>query len=287
MSYTEYIRLINDYLDRVLPQEDTPPQPIYKAMRYSLFAGGKRLRPTLCLLATEALGGSVEGILPVAAAIEMIHTYSLIHDDLPCMDNDDFRRGKPTNHKVFGEAIAVLAGDALLTAALESLSQAPYDAQIRCRLISLLTKGAGPQGMIGGQVLDILSEAKRLTRVELERMHGMKTAALIGFSAMAPSVVLESGKEAEHAFKQFGESIGLAFQIVDDVLDVEGKTEVLGKTAGKDRESEKATYPSLIGLEESKRLAADLAQNASLAVTKYDSHGQLALFAKHILERRS
>jgi geranylgeranyl diphosphate synthase type II len=286
MDYTPYITVINEYLDRILPKEDTPPVPIYQAMRYSVFAGGKRLRPILCLLAGEALDGDPKQLCPIAASIEMIHTYSLIHDDLPCMDDDDFRRGKPTNHKVFGEAIAVLAGDALLTFALESLMLAPYQEAIRCRLTSVLTNAAGPHGMIGGQVLDILSEAKQLTRVELERVHGMKTAALIGFSAMAPAIVLQAGGDVEQIFKHFGETIGLAFQIVDDVLDIEGKTEMLGKTAGKDADKEKATYPSLIGLQESKRLAADLVQSATTAIASYDRNGQLAQFATYILERK-
>lgn len=285
-KFNRYVVLINDYLDHLLPPEDVPPQPIHRAMRYSLFAGGKRLRPLLCLLAAEALSQKPDLLLPVAATIEMIHTYSLIHDDLPCMDDDDFRRGKPTSHKVFGEAIAVLAGDALLTAGMETLGNAPYSPEIRCRLISMLTKAAGPRGMIGGQVMDILSEDKPLTRVELERIHGMKTAALIAFSAVAPTVVLNAGSKAEEAFRQYGEAIGLAFQIVDDILDVEGKTQVLGKTAGKDREQKKATYPGLIGLQESKQLAADLISAACRSIADYDSDGSLAAFAGFLLNRQ-
>jgi len=250
-----------------------------------LFAGGKRLRPMLCLAAAESLGASANKLLPVAAAIELIHTYSLIHDDLPCMDDDDFRRGKPTNHKVFGEAIAILAGDALLTAGMEMLAEAPYDAEIRCRLIAELTRSAGTRGMIGGQVLDILSEAQELTRLELEKLHGMKTAALIGFSALAPSVVLQSGLHVEQIFTQFGETLGLAFQIVDDILDVEGETEVLGKTAGKDRKSGKAAYPALLGIEESKALASDLVRNATLAISSYDRYSYLTAIATYVLKR--
>jgi geranylgeranyl diphosphate synthase type II len=284
--FTDYAALINTYLDQIIPAEDTQPEPIYRAMRYSLFAGGKRLRPILCIVAGESLGATPQTLLPVAAAVEMIHTYSLIHDDLPSMDNDDFRRGKPTSHRVFGEAVAILAGDALLTAAMETLAQAPYDAGIRCRLIGELTRAAGPRGMIGGQILDILSENATLDRVELEKIHGMKTAALIGYSATAPSVVLKSAPEVETAFRQYGEAIGLAFQIVDDILDVEGKSEILGKTAGKDREKRKATYPALLGLEESKALAADLVKTACQIIHVYDRDGALEALANHVLERK-
>jgi len=284
--FENYRNLINAYLEQQVPSADTPPVPIYRAMRYSLFAGGKRLRPTLVLMAGETLGGSAETFLPVAASVEMIHTYSLIHDDLPSMDNDDFRRGNPTNHRVFGEAIAILAGDALLTAGLKLLSNAPYSAETRCTLISMLTKAAGTEGMIGGQVLDILNEAKVLSRVELERTHAMKTAALIGYCSTAAAVVLQKGKDIERAFTQYGEAVGLAFQIVDDVLDVEGTTESLGKTAGKDRNAHKATYPSLLGLEESKMLAADLIKSANEAIAPYDQSGYLTSFAQLVLERK-
>jgi geranylgeranyl diphosphate synthase type II len=280
-----YREQVNSYLNRLLPPEDAAPVPIYRAMRYSVFAGGKRLRPTLVLLVCESLKENPEKLLPVAASVEMIHTYSLIHDDLPSMDNDDFRRGNPTNHRVFGEAIAILAGDALLTAGLKTISEAPYPAEIRCTLLSMLTKAAGTEGMIGGQVLDILSESKVLSRVELEMIHAMKTAALIGYCATAPLVVLQKGETAERAFTQYGESVGLAFQIVDDVLDVEGTTQSLGKTAGKDRTAKKATYPSLIGLEESKMLAADLIQSAKRSIAEYDQLGYLTSFAQFVLER--
>jgi geranylgeranyl diphosphate synthase, type II len=282
----KYRDLINQYLDQSLPSEDTPPLPIYRAMRYSLFAGGKRLRPTLVLLAAESLGGTTAQFLPIASAVEMIHTYSLIHDDLPSMDDDDFRRGKLTNHKVFGEAIAILTGDALLTMGFELLSKAPYAPEIRCRLIAELTKAAGTRGMIGGQVLDILSEAKALSRVELEKIHAMKTAALIGYSAIAPAITLEKGTEVERAFSQFGECVGLAFQIVDDILDIEGTTQSLGKTAGKDQHARKATYPGLLGLDESKKLAADLITAAEKSVEPYDRNGHLSLFANFILQRK-
>ena len=284
--FERYREMINVYLDKTLPPADTHPVPIYRAMRYSLFAGGKRLRPTLVLMTAETLGGDPEELRAVAAAVEMIHTYSLIHDDLPAMDNDDFRRGNPTNHRVFGEAVAILAGDALLTAGIKLLSDASYSAEIRCDLISRLTRAVGTEGMIGGQVLDILSESKVLDRVELEMLHGMKTAALIAFCAIAPAVVLQRGTDVENALAQYGEAIGLAFQIVDDILDVEGTTQSLGKTAGKDSAAHKATYPSLIGLQESKTLAADLIQNAIVSITPFDQRGYLGSFARFILERK-
>ncbi len=283
--FEHYVILINEYLDRLIPAEAAPPEPIHRAMRYSLFAGGKRLRPILSLAVAESLGEDAEIALPLAAAIEMVHTYSLIHDDLPSMDNDDFRRGKPTNHRVFGEAMAILAGDALLTTGFETLSRAPYEASVRCRLIEMLTSAGGTRGMIGGQVMDISSEAKTLDRVDLEKLHGMKTAALIGFAAVGPAVLLHSGEQAERALSQYGQLIGLAFQIVDDILDVEGKTEILGKTAGKDQSSKKATYPSLLGLEESKRLASDLINTAVQSVAEYDRSSYLTQLAGHILQR--
>jgi geranylgeranyl diphosphate synthase, type II len=286
MELDHYRDLINAYLEKHIPPEEAAPVPIYRAMRYSLFAGGKRLRPVLVFLAGETLGADFEELLPVAASVEMIHTYSLIHDDLPCIDNDDFRRGKPTNHRVFGEAIAILAGDALLTAGMEFLSNAHYEPETRCKLISLLTKAAGTHGMIGGQVLDILGEAKTLDRVELERIHAMKTAALLGYCATAPAVILKKGPVVERAFSQYGEAVGLAFQIVDDILDVEGTTQSLGKTAGKDQHAGKATYPALLGLQESRKLAADLIQAAGTAVADFDRNRYLISFAEYILNRK-
>ena len=286
IPFERYVGLIHDYLDRLIPPEDTSPVPIYRAMRYSLFAGGKRLRPSLVLMAGESLEGNAESLLPVAASVEMIHTYSLIHDDLPSMDNDDFRRGKPTNHKIFGEAIAILAGDALLTTGIECISKAPYEAETRCELLSLLTRSAGTQGMIGGQVLDLMSESKILTQIELEKIHAMKTAALIAYCAMAPAVVLQKDQDTRGAFRNYGEAIGLAFQIVDDILDVEGTTQSLGKTAGKDQNAGKATYPSILGIEESKDLAAGLIASASKAVGPFDKFGYLTSFAEFILKRK-
>lgn len=285
--FKEYTGLVNEALNRLIPAEDAPPHPIHRAMRYSLFAGGKRLRPVLCLAVAESLGAPAEAMLPAACAIEMIHTYSLIHDDLPAMDNDDLRRGKPTNHKVFGEAIAILAGDALLTHAFETLGNASYPADVRCRLVQLLAQAAGTCGMIGGQVLDMENEAKNLSRNEVELLHSMKTAALIRFSAVAAPVVLRSGEDVEAALGEYGSNIGLAFQIVDDILDVESTSDVLGKTAGKDLREHKVTYPSLMGVAESKRLAAEIVESAIRVVAPHDRHGYLAALANHVLERKS
>lgn len=285
--FNDYRTLIDNYLSNILPPDQTPPRPIYQAMRYSLLAGGKRFRPALCLASAESLGENAVKLLPVAGAIEMIHTYSLIHDDLPAMDNDDFRRGKPTNHKIFGEAIAILAGDALFTSAIEILSRSEYDHDVRTRLITMLTEASGTCGMIGGQVIDMVSEARQLNRIELEQLHSMKTAALIRFAASASAVVLRSGQTIEEAFANYGESIGLAFQIVDDILDIEGKTEILGKTAGKDAKKMKVTYPSLIGIEESKQLAANLVETACARILPYDRYSYLRAIALNVLERKN
>jgi geranylgeranyl diphosphate synthase type II len=283
--FADFVRMVNAELDLRVPQESIPPDPIHRAIRYSLFAGGKRLRPILCLASCESLNANSEFMLPIAAAIEMIHTYSLVHDDLPCMDNDDFRRGQPTNHKVFGEAIAVLTGDALLTMAFEVLSATQFQPATRSRLVHMLTKAAGTYGMIGGQVLDMVSSNTILTQQQLENLHSMKTAALIRFSCMASPVALESGSEVEEAFGEYGNFIGLAFQIVDDILDIEGTTETLGKTAGKDRKNQKITYPSLIGIDESRRLARNLIDRACNIIAAHDRHLYLRSLARHILER--
>jgi geranylgeranyl diphosphate synthase type II len=201
------------------------------------------------------------------------------------MDNDDFRRGQPTNHKVFGEAIAVLTGDALLTMAFEVLSASHYQPAIRSRLVNMLAKAAGTYGMIGGQVLDMVSSNTMLTQQQLENLHSMKTAALIRFSCMASPVALESGSEVEEAFGGYGNFIGLAFQIVDDILDIEGTTATLGKTAGKDRKNQKVTYPSLIGIEKSRELAKNFVDRACDLIAEYDQHRYLRTLALHILER--
>jgi len=283
--FQSYVHRINEYLDRIVPPDDTEPQPIYKAIRYSLFAGGKRLRPLISLAAGKALGVADEMMLHGAGAVEMVHTYSLIHDDLPSMDNDDYRRGKLTNHKVFGEAIAILAGNALLTASFEQITNAPFRAEIKARLVQLLTQSAGAAGMLGGQVMDMVNESRKLSLEELERLHSMKTAALIRFAALTGPVIAEADQKTEESFRHYGDCLGLAFQIVDDVLDIESTTEVLGKTAGKDEHKKKVTYPALIGVSESKLLAADLIEQACAAIEKVDRYSDLQNLARHVLTR--
>jgi len=280
------IESINQFLDQAIPPENSEPLPIHKAMRYSLFPGGKRFRPVLTVTAGEALGLDGSFVLPTACAIEMIHTYSLIHDDLPSMDNDDYRRGKPANHKVFGEAIAILAGDALLTHSFEQIAKSPYKPEIKARLVQQMSEAAGTTGMIGGQVMDMVNENQILSRAQLEQLHSMKTAALIRFAALSGAIIAEAEQSAENSFAEYGSCIGLAFQIVDDVLDIESTTEILGKTAGKDQHTKKVTYPSLIGLDQSKKLASDLIDKACESIKKYDRHSTLALLAKQVLSRK-
>lgn len=248
---------VNQALDRFLPSECDRPGELHKSERYSVFAGGKRLRPALCLAAYEACGGRGDGALPAACALEMVHTFSLIHDDLPCMDDDDFRRGRPTNHKVFGEAMAVLAGDALLVQAFELVSQGGNAA---CTLT--LAESLGSKGMLGGQVMDILSEGKPADLETVEFIHRHKTAALIAGSLVMGAQMAEAADATVEGLRAFGFKIGLGFQIVDDCLDLEQTTETLGKDAKSDLAKGKATYPSIMGLEASKRKAHDLIESA-------------------------
>jgi geranylgeranyl diphosphate synthase type II len=244
-------------LDRITPKETDSPETIHKAMRYSLFAGGKRLRPILFLEAANTAGGAIDGMEDAAASLELIHTYSLIHDDLPALDNDDLRRGRPTNHKVFGEAMAILAGDALLTLAFRVLAQLPADAAIRARLIEELSTAAGTrEGMIAGQVRDLEGEGAEPTAERLESIHRAKTGALLRASVRMGAIYAGADSGPLTALTCFGEHIGLAFQIIDDVLDVEQSSEALGKTAGKDAAQKKITFPAVYGLDQS-RLMAD------------------------------
>ncbi|MBI4875159.1 MAG: polyprenyl synthetase family protein [Acidobacteria bacterium] len=261
MSLKEYLaaqtKLVERALDRWAPAEDTPPQTIHRAMRYSLFAGGKRLRPILCMEAARSVSAAVEGVENVACVLEMIHTYSLIHDDLPALDNDDLRRGRPTCHKVFGEAMAILAGDALLTLAFEVLAKTDaIDDARRARLAAELASASGTAGgMIGGQVNDLEGEGKTPDPVLLESIHRAKTGALLRASLRMGAIYAGATPEQYDALSRFGEHIGLAFQIVDDVLDVERSSEELGKTAGKDAAQRKITFPAVYGLEASHRMA--------------------------------
>ncbi|MFQ5893912.1 MAG: polyprenyl synthetase family protein, partial [Nitrospinota bacterium] len=247
-------RAVEKALDQFLPQADTYPSVIHEAMRYSVFAGGKRLRPILVIAGAEAVGGQPEGVMPTACAFELIHTYSLIHDDLPAMDDDDYRRGRLTSHKVFGEAMAILAGDALQTLAFRLLAENFTDGRERGphllrMVLSEVAEAAGTGGMIGGQVVDILSEGKDVSAEILTYIHTHKTAALIRSAARSGALLAGVSDERLEAISQAGGRLGLAFQIIDDILDVEGSLEALGKTAGSDQRKQKITYPKRFGIE--------------------------------------
>jgi len=281
--------LTDTALDRLIPLETQHPESIHKAMRHSVFAGGKRLRPVLCMEAGRMVAGSLPAkIEELGAALEMLHTYSLIHDDLPALDNDDLRRGRPTCHKVFGDAIAILAGDALQTQAYEVLARLECPAEARVRIIEEIARGTGTlDGMIGGQVVDLEAEHTRPTAQMLEYIHRAKTAALITASLVSGSLYAgASEKEVKH-LRAFGQSIGLAFQIVDDVLDVTQTSEQLGKTAGKDTAQQKATYPALFGVEESLRKADSLVDSALEQLDSFgDRANTLKELARYLVERK-
>ena len=276
-------------LERLLPAADQRPSSIHQAMRHSVFAGGKRLRPILCMEAGRMLAGSLpSGIEDLGAALEMLHTYSLIHDDLPALDNDDLRRGRPTCHKVFGEAIAILAGDALQTLAYEVLSRLRCSAEFRVRVIEEIARGTGTiEGMIGGQVVDLEAEHSQPDLATLEYIHRSKTAALISASVVSGGLYAGADDEAVGALRGFGHSIGLAFQIVDDVLDVTQTSEQLGKTAGKDTAAEKATYPALFGVDESLRKAGVLVNSALVSLDGFGERAEaLKELARFLVERK-
>jgi geranylgeranyl diphosphate synthase type II len=254
---------VDSALDRFLPKEKERPSTIHSAMRYSVFAGGKRLRPILCIAAAEACGGEISNALPPACAVELMHTYSLVHDDLPAMDDDDLRRGRPTCHKVYGEGMAVLCGDALLTEAFIVLAKTEPTKRYGVReYIADLAETGGSRKLIGGQVLDLEGEGKKLTKKDLVRIHESKTAALLTSSLRLGAMTANATPAKLEAITKFGYALGLAFQVIDDILDVTQSTEVLGKTAGKDQAVEKATYPSIIGLEASRKEAAKLTKQA-------------------------
>jgi len=276
-------------LERLLPAETTPPSSIHAAMRYSVFAGGKRMRPILCLEAARIFEAEVAPALYPACALEFIHTYSLIHDDLPALDNDDLRRGKPTCHKKFGEAIAILAGDALLTLAFESIGATPVPSERRVAILTEVATAAGTvNGMVGGQVADIQAEGKRVEPNMLEYIHRSKTAALIRASATAGGLCAGAGPDDVARLRRFGETIGWAFQVTDDILDVEESSAALGKTAGKDVAQQKATYPSVYGLERSHEIAKELATKAIAEVTPYaERASRLREIAEYLVLRRT
>lgn len=280
---------IEQTLTRYLPKETTKPSTIHKAMRYSLFAGGKRLRPILCLAANEAIGGKLENAIPLACAVECIHTYSLIHDDLPCMDDDDLRRGKPTSHKVFGEGMAVLAGDALLTIAFELAAKSKGSSRYSAAdILAELAHASGSLGLIAGQVADLEGEGKKIDPNELLYIHEHKTAALIASSIKLGAMSANATPDQLKRLTRFGKNLGLAFQVIDDILDITQTSEKLGKSAGKDLTAQKATYPALLGLEKAKAEAARLTKLAMNELKFFGKKAEaLEAISRFLLERQN
>jgi geranylgeranyl diphosphate synthase type II len=282
---------VDKALDRFLPKATAKPATLHKAMRYSLFAGGKRLRPILCLAAAEACAGegpeAIEAALPLASAVECIHTYSLIHDDLPCMDDDDFRRGRPTSHKVFGEGVAVLAGDALLTLAFEIVAGAPGTPRYSvAAMVKELANAAGSRWLIGGQVADLEGEGKKATLRDLRFIHEAKTAALLTASIRLGGMSVNATPSKLEGLTIFGKNLGLAFQVIDDILDVTQTSEKLGKSAGKDLAAQKSTYPSVLGLEKSRKEAQRLTATALTALKPFGKKGEaLRAIGEYLLQR--
>jgi len=293
MTFGEYLQAqqkrVEEALERAVPPESTPPESVHKAMRYSLFAGGKRIRPVLCMAAAESVSDDPLGIETAASTLELIHTYSLIHDDLPAMDNDDLRRGRPTCHKAFGEAMAILAGDGLLTLAFLRLAQLDCDAVRRARLAEELALGAGTVGgMIAGQVHDIEGEGKHPTFALLDSIHRAKTGALLRASLRMGGIYAGADEEQLTALSCYGDHVGLAFQIVDDVLDVEESSETLGKTAGKDAKQKKITFPVVYGIERSREMAEEERLAAHLALRPFDDRAdRLRQLADFVVKRKA
>ncbi len=296
ISLDEYLEsrktLVDQALELYLPAESTEPPVIFKSARYSVFAGGKRIRPILCIGAAEAVGGPIDAVMPAACALELIHTYSLIHDDLPAMDDDDTRRGKPTSHKVFGEAVAILAGDALLTDAFRLIAGRTPVGAVRAetllQVIQEVALAAGWFGMVGGQVVDIESEGKATDEKTLSFIHTRKTGALITVSLRAGALLGGADADALDALTEYGRHVGLAFQIADDILNVEGDAKALGKGTGSDRSRGKLTYPALVGVETSKRVAAELVEKAVEDLRAFDERAEpLRRIAQFIVERRT
>ncbi len=283
----ERVKEVDAALDQLLPKAAAAPTTIHQAMRYSVFAGGKRLRPVLCLAAAEACGGDSANAIAPACAVEVLHTYSLVHDDLPCMDDDDLRRGRPTCHKVYGEGMAVLCGDALLTEAFALLARTPPCKRFGAAdYVGELAVAGGSRKLIGGQVMDLEGEGKRLTKSQLVKIHEAKTAALLTTSIRLGAMAANATPARLEALTTFGHTLGLAFQIIDDILDVTQSTEVLGKTAGKDAAVEKATYPSVLGLDRSRKEAARLTRAAMDALLPFGKRAaRLQEIAAFLLER--
>lgn len=271
----------DEYIKSVLPKEKLPQEEIVKAMDYSLSSGGKRIRPVIAIFAAKSLGAGSESVMPYAAAIELIHTYSLIHDDLPCMDNDDLRRGRPTNHKVFGEATAVLAGDALLNFAFETALMADTEPEKKIALLKIIARSAGLYGMIGGQILDMEGEKRKLAADEIRLMQNLKTGALIKAAAAIGAV---TAGEREEFFDVYAENLGLAFQLKDDILDVTATTEELGKPVLSDEKNEKSTFVSLYGVDGTKRLLEETTEKAIASLP--EGAELLKELALYLLERK-
>lgn len=273
--------LLESELERELNLENALDKTLAESMRYSLMAGGKRLRPVLLMEAAEAVGGRGEDYIHAACALEMIHTYSLIHDDLPAMDNDDYRRGKLTNHKVYGAGIATLAGDALLTLAFEVILRQKADSETLCRVIREISQAAGPDGMVGGQAIDMESEGKSITMDELRKMHMGKTGALFRAAIRSGAILAGAGETELNALTRYAEAFGLAFQITDDILDVIGDENEIGKPVGSDERNHKSTYVTLTSLEKAKQLAKEAVDEAVLALEPF---GDKAWFLKELVE---
>lgn len=280
-------RQIEERLEHCLPSEKTPPQKLHQAMRYAVFPGGKRLRPILTLAAATAVGGPIEAALPGACAVELIHTYSLVHDDLPAMDDDHLRRGRPTLHRVFGEALAILAGDALLTCAFDILvSSSEGDPGRRLQAVTALARAAGSSGMVGGQVDDLSTGGQQHDRAHVESIHRRKTAALMGACTRIGALLGGGSDDQVALLEHFGEQLGLAFQIVDDLLDLEGAESIVGKSLRKDEPAGKLTYPGVYGAEPSRRKALDLSEGAKQEIGCLGADGEiLRSIADDVVER--
>jgi geranylgeranyl diphosphate synthase type II len=284
--------LVEKALHKFMPTPSGLSADVIESMNYSLFAGGKRIRPTLCIAGAEAVGGSADDVLAVACALELIHTYSLIHDDLPAIDNDDLRRGRPTNHKVFGEAVALLAGDGLLTLAFNLMVRHGFetdvDKAVLLRVIDLISNAAGYKGMVGGQTVDIGYEGKDPDPAVVEYIHRHKTGAMIAASVTAGAVLSGGSLEEERSINRYGQQIGLAFQIADDILNVEGSSEIIGKGTGSDKARGKMTYPSVFGITGSKRAQEELVDSAIDSLKKFDEKADpLRGIARYIIRRKA
>jgi geranylgeranyl diphosphate synthase type II len=292
-TYLEEKRaLVEKALENIMPQPTGLAGEVITSMNYSLFAGGKRIRPILCIAGAESVGGSADDVLSVACALELIHTYSLIHDDLPAMDNDDFRRGKPTNHKVFGDAVALLAGDGLLTLAFNLMARHGTESGsgegILVRVIDLISNAAGYKGMVGGQTVDIAYEGKEPDPAVVQYIHRHKTGALIAASVTSGAILAGGSEEQERSINRYGQQVGLAFQIADDVLNIEGDSDVMGKGIGSDKARGKMTYPSVFGITESKRTQEELVDSAIDSLKGFNEKADpLRNIARYIIKRKA